>query len=595
MKVPWLLLLPISWAKGSRTRGGPGSQQVLAQQDAQLSEPSTPTPYDHVDFPHHDQAPEVPARPSRRVNPLNLALNALEDMQTHFFELWVGTWPTSIDWTGAVLNTYVSTLMRSLSKATAFGNRDLAIGGSINCEDDTDKVFKDRFTHALAYCSGESDFGKADPEYEFNKYFTHIIAYYFGENAFAIRNEAYDDMLWVVLGWLETVRFVVDHALDNAPPLSPSWHGSQWVGTFAHRARVFYDIASRGWDTKLCGGGMTWNPNLAPYKNAITNQLFITSSINMYFYFPGDNNSFPFIAHNSGSEYSSEHFPHDSKYLKAAADAYSWLKDSNMTNHLGLYVDGFHIRGWNRNGSTGTGKCDVRNEVVYTYNQGVILSGLRKLWEATGDTMYLEDGYDLIHNVIFATGWNLDKSDVFSNPPSDQWSGLGRNGIMEELCDHTGSCDQNGQTFKGIYFLHLAGFCEPLPSKRLIPGKSNAASRELAHRHRSECMSYRPWVDRNAKAALSTRDEERRFGMWWGQKFNPADADIVLPENATDYRNNATLLEAPSGRVWQLCQLILKRKSHVMVQISWALKAEAISTIEGGVVLSRPRVAVCLF
>ena len=45
---------------------------------------------------------------------------ALETMQTNHFQLWVGKWPDSIDWTGAVLGTYVSATLFSLSRAMPY-------------------------------------------------------------------------------------------------------------------------------------------------------------------------------------------------------------------------------------------------------------------------------------------------------------------------------------------------------------------------------------------------------------------------------------------------------------------------------------------
>ncbi|GAB7347397.1 hypothetical protein MBLNU459_g4323t1 [Dothideomycetes sp. NU459] len=423
-------------------------------------------------------------------------------MQSQFYELWIGTWPSAIDWTAAVTNTQVSAVLGSVARAD-----------STNLHE---KISSSEVIH---------------------HYFSHNIAYYFGENAFQIRNEAYDDMLWVVLGWLETIRFINDRNVTD-----PAWHGTQFVPAFAHRARVFYDIASRGWDTSLCSGGMIWNPRLTPYKNAITNQLFISASISMYLYFPGDSNYSPFYSDGSiEGSYPGE--SHDPKYLRSAVEAYAWLKNSNMTNELGLYVDGFHITGWRRDGSIGTGKCDERNEVVYTYNQGVVLSGLRGLWEGTGDSTYLEDGYALVRNVMAATGWFWSGStDSSIKKTNSEWDGLGHDGILEEICDRRGYCSQDSQTFKGIFFQHLAQFCEALPRDAAVPNKTHGASRKLADCHRMNCLIFGTWVTHNADAALSTVDEDGKFGMWWGHQDGMNDTSLSVPEGAIDYRNNATVL-----------------------------------------------------
>lgn len=449
-------------------------------------------------------------------DPLEELQNALDVMQKEYFEIWVGNWPTAIDWTAAVMGTHVSGAMSTFSKAL------------------------ESSSHA-ALGSEERTMLARSIENDMNAFFSQTVAYYFGENAFSIRNQAYDDMLWVVLGWLESIRFINAHSRVHSKTSTQAWYGTQFIDSFAHRAHVFYDIASRGWDTELCGGGMTWNPNLAPYKNAITNELFISASAAMYLYFPGDMNTSPFMLDGVGYDGLQPAKAHDPQFLSNAIDGYAWLKGSNMTNDLGLYVDGFHITGWGHNGSSGTKKCDARNEMLYTYNQAVLLSGLRGLWEATGNRMYLEDGHQLMRSVITATGWLLNSQETSSR---DEWSGMGRNGILEELCDSTARCDQNGQTFKGIFFHHLTLFCEPLPSAPLVPGKTHYASKELALLHRQSCQEYALWTAHNAKAAMNTRDSKGIFGAWW----TPESTQMyLLPEGAVDYRNDVSEL---NDEVW---------------------------------------------
>ncbi|RMZ68446.1 glycoside hydrolase family 76 [Pyrenophora seminiperda CCB06] len=479
--------------------------------------------------------------------------SALFTMQDHYFEVWLGQYTSAIDWTAAVMNTYVSSTLSSLSHSLPY-----TMPGTF------DK-------------SRKLDVEAQMVDNEINKYFAQTSAYYFGQDHFAIRMQAFDDMLWVVLGWLEATRFVESHSAGHYTPdtaAGKEWHASQFVPAFAHRARVFYELAEKGWDWRLCGGGMTWNPSLLPYKNAITNQLFISASISMYLHFAGDSNCSPFISqHGKPRPHEDQLYDdcdgknrarYDPVYLANALNGYAWLKNSGMINAQGLYADGFHIGGYRTNHSKTT--CDERNEMVYTYNQGVLLSGLRGLWEATGDTLYLEDGHELVQNVIRATGWNkaerkytpsFNKSTQqrFGTPKDESlaeeqdalpnaWAGLGYDGILTELCDPSGRCTQDGQTFKGIFFHHLTAFCEPLPSRPIRPGKTHAATRETAMLHANSCRGYAAWVVYNAQAALRTRDEQGRFGSWWGApdaSTSPTQSVSyplpVLPVNATDYRN----------------------------------------------------------
>ncbi|KAL9613493.1 MAG: hypothetical protein Q9167_001989 [Letrouitia subvulpina] len=471
-------------------------------------------------------------------------LDALQVMQSHFYSIPLGQWPNAIDWTAAVLGTHVSATLSSM----------------------TASWYKDDDLQADAPRMPTSD----EPslcENEINRYFTHITSFYFGENAFSLRTQAYDDMLWVVLGWLESVKFVSLHSKIQRSLHSSvttemdemqgniSWYGEQFVPQFAHRARLFYDLASKGWDTTLCGGGMVWNPYLAPYKNAITNELFIAASVEMYLHFPGDDNASPFVAKNKVAVDTA--LPpakaHDMKYLENAIEAYQWLKTSKMKNAKGLYVDGFHIKGWRggRNGSGGSGKCDIRSEMVYTYNQGVILSGLRGLWDATGSKEYLDDGHELINNVIKASGWESRGTRW-----RWRWAGLGRNGVMEDTCDSHGTCSQNGHTFKGIFFHHLRLFCAPMDVKSPNDGddmkSSNEADEQVIASHWKRCATYEPWIRHNAQAAYMTRDENGEIGTWWGVRASDTELGVdgveLSPKGGTDYRNDGV----PLDELWRL-------------------------------------------
>ncbi|KAE9368579.1 glycoside hydrolase family 76 protein [Stipitochalara longipes BDJ] len=474
-----------------------------------------------------DEQKPLPSRPDTGTLPA--LLDALDVLQGDYFAIWQGIWPTSIDWTSAVIGTYLSAALSTLS--TSFPN----LPSSKNAENVV------------------------------NKHFSQLSASYFGQDAFALRQEAYDDMLWVVLGWLESIKFIKLHSEGHYAEAEKagSWYGEEWIPAFAHRARIFWELASQGWDTELCDGGMIWSPYLIPYKNAITNELFIAASISMYLYFPGDDNSSPFgsslphvvAADNSGRA-------RDPKYLAAAIEAYRWLLDSNMTDAKGLFVDGYHISGWQREridkNRTENTRCDARNEMVYTYNQGVLLSGQRGLYEATGARSYLEDGHQLVSDVIAATGWDLKRGDSFDildepNWPGSKlgkWHGLGRSGILEEACDAPGYCSQDSQTFKGIFFHHLTLFCARLPDHLVLDGvfvgKDVSTGdpdniEEVRKWHDKQCARYGPWIKHNAKAALATVNTEGRFGMWWGAPPHTSsvpDADVDLPAEAVDYRNH---------------------------------------------------------
>ncbi len=214
--------------------------------------------------------------------------------------------------------------------------------------------------------------------------------------------------------------------------------------------------------------------------------------------------------------------------------------------------------------------------MVYTYNQGVVLSGLRGLWLATGERSYLEDGHELVGRVVQATGW--DDRDAEGRG----WQGLGRGGVLEEYCDSGGGCSQDGQTFKGIFFHHLAEFCRGLwgAEEEFVSGKDAKVNsrgggggfdQQTWEYHLCRCDGYRDWVEHNARAAARTRDEEGRFGMWWGREYPDNGTGTgtgtgeeegqewkkppALPAGAVDYANSPAadgayqrIPPAPDGR-----------------------------------------------
>ncbi|TWU76336.1 hypothetical protein ED733_006036 [Metarhizium rileyi] len=467
------------------------------------------------------------------------AFSALSVLQNVYFDAVNGTWPTSIDWTGAVVESVIAGMLTTLTKSL----------------DSTEKghTWKEK-------------------ENLISSIFAQVTHSFSGQNAVAILDEAYDDMLWVVLGWLEAIKFIRLHSTLHYPGTEQeclnmpvrlsdalgtiSFQGYNWYCTFAERARAFWDFARNGWDTRLCHGGMIWNPKLLPYKNAITNELWISASISIYEYFPDDNFDHAWAV--------SHGFPAiEPIYLEAAIVGYKWLKDVNMTNNQGLYVDGYHVDMSKPNNV----ECDQRDEMVYTYNQGVILTGLRGLFTVTGSPSYLEDGHTLIRNVIKATGWSLRK-----NAPKDNtkkrphgkllpWRGIGRGGILEERCDAAGTCSQDSQSFKGIYFHHLTAFCAPISpvDTSAVANVDQAELSKVQSSHEKACRNYMGWVRHNMVAAMATRDKAGRFGMWWGagalddMDASPRVDDANNSPNTTDYRNAGTPLDVTWGlnTTWQ--------------------------------------------
>lgn len=126
--------------------------------------------------------------------------------------------------------------------------------------------------------------------------------------------------------------------------------------SFLNRSAAIFDyIASNGWNASTCGGGVTWCPTPdQPYKNAITLELFLSLALAL-------------------SPYESAVGKPQDFYLNWGLKAWEWLADSGMIGASGLVNDGLN------------NDCVNNGQTTWTYNQGVMLSGLGAIAAATGN------------------------------------------------------------------------------------------------------------------------------------------------------------------------------------------------------------------
>jgi len=191
-----------------------------------------------------------------------------------------------------------------------------------------------------------------------------------------------DDVLWWVLAFEKSYEVTQDpHFLSLAE-------------------HSFNHVYTRDW-TSTCQGGLLWAHDKS-YKNAITNELLVTAATTLHAA--------------TGNE----------TYLGIAVKAYSWFSQSGMVDERGLFVDGLDD------------DCGaVPQKLPWTYNQGVLLSGLTKLYAATGDAKYQEAAENLFSAV--------KASDLVTE-----------DGILVESCESDDSgCSHDGAVFKGIFARHL--------------------------------------------------------------------------------------------------------------------------------------------
>jgi len=198
-------------------------------------------------------------------------------------------------------------------------------------------------------------------------------------------NDYYDDEGWWALAWLDAWELT-----DDPKYLKMS-------------QTIFSDI-TLGWND-TCDGGILWKKGLK-YKSTISNELTMVLAARLHL---------------------ADTKPINGKScLQWAESIWSWILSSKLMNDNNQIQDGIREI---------DGDCGI-NERVWTYNQGVILSGLVYLDKINKNSPYLEYAHKIASAVI----------EHMTN----------RNGILMEVICEPGNCDADQEQFKGIYIRHLA-------------------------------------------------------------------------------------------------------------------------------------------
>ncbi|HBW21654.1 MAG: glycoside hydrolase family 76 protein [Streptosporangiaceae bacterium] len=210
--------------------------------------------------------------------------------------------------------------------------------------------------------------------------------------------------------WRRHGDFIVRYFDDNM------WWGLAWVAAYdltgesryLDAARKIFAHAETGWDD-TCGGGVWWNQD-RKYKNAITNEQFLTLAARLHQRVPGQ----------------------DGYYLKWALREWEWFSSTGMIGPSGLVNDGL------------TPDCQNNGGITWTYNQGVILGGLAAMHEITGDRAYLDQGETIAGAAL---------RELTTPPPADP------PGILVEPKEmDTRPDDGDRPQFKGIFVRNLYDF-----------------------------------------------------------------------------------------------------------------------------------------
>jgi Glycosyl hydrolase family 76 len=319
-------------------------------------------------------------------------------------------------------------------------------------------------------------------------------------------NSYYDDEGWWALAWIDAYDLTGDESYLTAAN------------------EIFQDMTG-AWDD-LWGGGIYWGKHdgqpdrtgasavphgwTGPYKNAIANGLFIAAAAALSARYRNRNPS--------GTDHVA--------YLDWALRGWKWFSSPRpdgvaMINEAHLVNDSPDNQGVNNN-----------TESIWSYNQGVILSGLCDLAGLTGDESYtgwaekIADSF--IRNPVYVAPRSGERPTPGS-PPNQ--SGV-INGILHEYNDchpedggpvPDGAEPGIGTTvFKGIFIRNLA---------RLY--------------RRTGKASYGEFITANARSALSHTNSRHRFGCNWAAA---PDATDFVRQTAGLHLVNAALLVLSNDR-----------------------------------------------
>src|SRR5271170_518993 len=126
-------------------------------------------------------------------------------------------------------------------------------------------------------------------------------------------------------------------------------------------------------------------------------------------------------------------------------------------------------------------------QTTWTYNQGIVLSGLSKLYKYTGDEGLIKAAQNLLAAVL-------------TSPL------VTASGILVESCDPFGTCNQDQWMFKGVFFEHLGYFLADLAVMDELPVETRLNLVQM----------YQSFVQTNAQAVWDVaRGQDGVIGSWW--------------------------------------------------------------------------------
>jgi len=195
-------------------------------------------------------------------------------------------------------------------------------------------------------------------------------------------NDFYDDEGWWALAWLDAWEYT----------------GEQ---RYLNMANIIFEDIIAGWSEN---GGLYWKKGLK-YRGSISNGLTLTLATRLHL--AGTKNV------------------NGKSALHWATTIWEWMIQSNLLDSNGNIQDG--VRSINGE--------ETISKNVWTYNQGVVLTGLVNLHKITGKESYLKNA----EAIAEATLNHMTNDDLI---------------LIELLCEPY-DCNEDAKQFKGVFMRHL--------------------------------------------------------------------------------------------------------------------------------------------